>query len=75
MNRFNSDDLVAFNYYFFVYDGIVYYGYAGYSEWIEPEEFCVHEPTRFIIKDSRNMSEEREVCNVWEAELIYTLLG
>lgn len=68
-----SGDLVEFKYYFFVLDGVVHYGYVDYAEYVTPDEYCINESVRFMVKDSRSTLSVREVCVVWDAQLIYLL--
>ena len=73
MKIISSDDLVGFKYYFFVLDGVVHYGYADYADYVTPDEYYINEPVRFMVKDSRSALNVREVCVVWDAQLIYLL--
>lgn len=64
MKALTVEDLKLFEYYFFVYNGLVYYGMCTGGS------LDYDEPTVFEIV---NNNLEKECCCVWEATLIYTL--
>ena len=75
MKIYEHHELEAFQSYFFVYNGLVHYGYIGYPDWVKPGEYDYHDPDCFFIKNDRSTKEDgyEFCCNSWDAELIYTL--
>lgn len=67
MKEFDYSDCVLDENYFFVYNGVVYYGTASKASWDEGDE-----PTRFVIKVSGEL-DWKDLCNIWDADLIYKL--
>ena len=67
MKIYDSEDLLLGEYYFFVYNGAVYYGLCAGGYYEHNSDV----PTSFMYKTIHG--DVGGICNVWEATLIYTL--
>ena len=66
MKEYTYTELELYENYFFVYDGVVYYGQAVKSDWDEENK-----PTHFTV--TMSYENDKEICNIWDATLIYQL--
>lgn len=66
MKVFDYSDCVLGEHYFFVFNGVVYYGRACNEDWDYSEP-----PTHFMVEVL--FETEKEICEVWNATLIYKL--
>ena len=66
MKVIDYSDCVLYEFYFFVFNGVVYYGKAVKSDWDEGEQ-----PTHFEV--SVLYEGDKEICDIWNATLIYQL--
>lgn len=66
MKIFNYSDCVLDEFYFFVFNGVVYYGQAIKADWDAEDQ-----PTHFSVETL--YEEDKEICDVWDATLIFQM--
>lgn len=66
MKVIDCSDCVLYEFYFFIFNGVVYYGQAVKADWDDRDQ-----PTHFTVETLYEGF--KEICNIWNATLIYKI--